>query len=65
MKTDNNIKMNEEELKSYLGFRKRGHKIEAKKGKGSVYHRNKVKEETEEEYSNEDYLDPIEDSFYE
>ena len=65
MKTDNNIKMPQEEVESYMHFRKRSHPIETKKGKGSTYHRNKVKKETEEEYLNEDYSNPIEDSFHE
>ena len=66
MKTDNDIKMDNNELQSYLSFRRRGHKVESKKGKGSVYHRNKNKinfDEIKEDYEIiEDRLDKSYDS---
>lgn len=34
-------KMQSDTLQEFLAFRKRGHKVPAKKGKGSVYKRNK------------------------
>ena len=37
-------KMSAEEFQMYLHFKKRGHKVPAKKGKGS-YNRNKMKKE--------------------
>lgn len=37
------LKKSPEELEEYLQFRRRGSRIEAKKGKGSVYKRSRLK----------------------
>lgn len=38
------LKKDDEELQEYLQFRHRGSRIESKKGRGSVYNRNKIKD---------------------
>ena len=42
-------KMNQEDVQGLLAFRKRGHKIRAKKGKGAEYDREDFRKETREE----------------
>ena len=46
MKKFTKLKMNSDELREYLVFKHRGKKVEAKKGKGSKYNRNKFKNST-------------------
>ena len=41
-------KMNSENVQGLLAFRKRGHKIRAKKGKGFEYNREDFRQETRE-----------------
>lgn len=41
------IKMDSEELQTYLHFKKRGYKVKVKKGKGSKYDRKNFKNEKE------------------
>ena len=42
-------KKNPQELQDYLMFRRRGHKVEVKKGKGSKYNRAKEKARIDKE----------------
>ena len=43
------LKKTGEELQQYLQFRRRGSRVEAKKGKGAVYNRGREKNKTRKE----------------
>jgi hypothetical protein len=43
------MKKTGEELQQYLQFRRRGSRVEAKKGKGAVYNRSREKNKTQKQ----------------
>lgn len=47
------MKKTDEELQQYLQFRRRGSRVEAKKGKGAVYNRRREKDKARKQSSKE------------